>query len=67
MANNQHYSGHLAVLILNRTTGDMNNGFSSFTLANLTLDGNRANQEPIQAIDGPACTFLEAFEPTRKY
>lgn len=53
MANNQHYSGHLAVLILNRTTGDMNNGFSSFTLANLTLDGNRANQETISAIDGP--------------
>jgi len=42
MANNQHYSGHLAVLILNRTTGDMNNGFSSFTLANFDVDGNRA-------------------------
>ena len=53
MANNQHYSGHLAVLILNRTTGDMNNGFTSFTLANLTLDGNRANQEIVSAIDGP--------------
>jgi hypothetical protein len=66
MANNQHYSGHLAVLILNRTTGDMNNGFTSFTLANLTLDGNRANQEIVSAIDGPGLYLSGSIRTNEK-
>ena len=53
LADNQHYTNHHAVLVFNRTTGDQNSGFTSFTLANLTLDGNRANQSVISVMDGP--------------
>lgn len=53
LADSQHYTDHKAILVLNRTTGDVNNGFTSFTMTNLTLDGNRANQTILTDIDGP--------------
>jgi len=53
LADNQHYTNHHAVLVFNRTTGDQNSGFTSFTLADMTLDGNRANQSVISVMDGP--------------
>lgn len=47
LANSQHYTNHMAVMILNRTTGDNDNGHTGFTVANLTIDGNKANQSVI--------------------
>jgi hypothetical protein len=44
LANNQHYADHHCVMILNRTTGPIADGHTGFSVRNMTLDGNRANQ-----------------------
>ncbi len=51
LANNQYNRNHPAVII--RMSGGMNLGYGSFTLARMTLDGNKANQAP-SWIDGVA-------------
>jgi len=41
---NQFYRDHPVAMILNRATGSVNPGFTAFTVANMTLDGNRDDQ-----------------------
>lgn len=44
LAANQHYTNHVVAMILNRTTGDSSDGHTGFTVANMTIDGNKAEQ-----------------------
>lgn len=44
LANSQHDTDHPVVMILSRATSITDPGFTAFTLANMTLDGNKANQ-----------------------
>ncbi|MDD3930338.1 MAG: right-handed parallel beta-helix repeat-containing protein [Sphaerochaeta sp.] len=44
MAANQHYEGHHAVMILNRTHWWWNDGATMFVVSDMTLDGNKAEQ-----------------------
>jgi len=41
---NQFYLDHPVAMILNRATGSVDPGFTAFTVANMTLDGNRDDQ-----------------------
>lgn len=66
LANSQHYTNHMAVMILNRTTGDSNNGHTGFTVANLTLDGNKANQSVIYN-DGSGCILTGSIRSNEFY
>lgn len=44
MAPGQHYEGHHAVMILNRTHWWWNDGATMFVVRDMTLDGNKAEQ-----------------------
>lgn len=44
LANSQHDTDHPVVMILCRETDIADPGFTAFTLADMTLDGNKANQ-----------------------
>jgi hypothetical protein len=44
LANSQHDTNHPVVMILCRETDIADPGFTAFTLADMTLDGNKANQ-----------------------
>lgn len=66
LAASQHYTDHMVAMILNRTTGDSSNGHTGFTVANMTIDGNKANQSVIYH-DGAGCILTGSIRSNESY
>lgn len=67
LAPNQRNLSRLVAMMIIRGSGPLSPGYSDFTVANLTLDGNRAQQKDDQPQDGEALILAGSKRSNGKY
>lgn len=66
LAAGQHAIGHPAIMFLNRQQGEIDNGYTSFEISDMTLDGNRVGQADWD-FDGAALILTGSVRSGGKY